>query len=253
LRASLTTDAPPQWAHHLGDRQCALTVRSSGLTFTAQDFFRPVEEVIAELGRMGVTMTNLRDIARELGVELSENPTIAELQNLQTRLREFDFKAFTNSFEGFLKQFQIGLEVFGEGTAASRAKGFRDVLTSEVGAPIFDALKEFDLDTAEGRQAAREFVQSIFTQLIAGDFDPEEFLGGLSLDQILQAIPQFIGFLNDATRERSRGSAGRADAKAARRKPLEEAGGLSDFFDETDVSDSAGGPGRWLVSPGSRS
>jgi methyl-accepting chemotaxis protein len=179
-------------------RNVALTqrTRTGGITGLEEiDFFRPVQDVLADLRKLGVGLDDLRDIARDADITLSESPTIAELQRLQQVLSEIDFRAFIDTFEGQMQRLSLQFEIFGalfDEPAERFAELIKLLNDPKVGAPaLFGALRGLDAATEEGRDAIRKIVQDLFTRATAGQITAEE-LNGLALDEFLQVLAQII-------------------------------------------------------------
>lgn len=175
------------------------------------DFFRNIEDVLADLRKVGVSLEDLRKIAGDAGVTLSQSPTIAELERLQKVLLELDFAAFTNTFAGQLSRLERQFDLFGDSfdEPAEKFAAFVALLNDpKVGAPgLFGALDGLETGTSEGRDAIRALIQGLFTKAVAGELTPEQ-LGGLSLKEFLDAL----ALLNDQLKAAGERSGDAAEA-----------------------------------------
>jgi methyl-accepting chemotaxis protein len=214
-------------------------VRNVPLTFqrstgrddiTGEDIFetlpRSVDQVLADLRRVGVGLDDLRQLAADAGVTLSDSPTISELQRLQRVLQEIDFGAFTDTFAGRLSSLQQRFELFGDAfdEPTERFAAFVKLLNDpKVGAPaLFGILDGLDTATEEGREAAQKILQNLFEQLDAGLITPE-MLNGLSVDQFREALSRLNQELAEGTSA--------ADARAEIFNAANERIGLEDIGD----------------------
>lgn len=173
-------------------------------------------EVITSLRQAGTSLKELQQVASDFGITLSESPTVDELKQLQEAIRTFSLSRMLETFSGALELFEAELQVFDIDDPVEKLRRFIALLTDDtVGAPaIFGELLKLDVGTAEGREAARAFVQGIFEQLKAGTLDPAAF-EGLDPSQVLQALPELIRRLGDAAGDATEPVAGLAEALAA--------------------------------------
>jgi len=149
----------------------------------------------AALKQAGITLKDLEELT---GVDLSGPLGIDQIKLLKQALVELDFKGFAGTFAGQLKALELQFQLFPKDfdTAEKRAEALTKLLTDEkVGAPaIFKALSGLDLGTEEGREAAREMVRAIFTQLREGTLDPA-LLNGLSFPELRDILSRLFGEL----------------------------------------------------------
>jgi methyl-accepting chemotaxis protein len=172
---------------------------------TGEDIFedipRSVSDVLADLRKLGVGLDDLRQIASDASITLSDSPTIAELQNLQRVLQDIDFAAFLGTFEGQLSALQQRFELFGDAfdEPGERLAAFVDLLNDPtVGAPaLFGAFEGLDAATEEGRAAIQSLIQDLFNRATLGEITLDE-LDGLNLEQFLAALQQLNDTVNDS-------------------------------------------------------
>lgn len=156
-----------------------------------EEFFnRSVKDILADLRRVGVSMGDLRKVAQEFNLTLSENPTWEELEALQRALRELDRAIFPDTFQGKIAEMEAMLRAIGESDPLKQLIARIAVLTGPQGAPAFAAaLKDLDLGTGEGRAEAIKRLRDLLgrvSELENADFGgllPQEFV-----DQLLVLI-----------------------------------------------------------------
>jgi len=158
----------------------------------------------AELGKAlrqaGISMKDFEQIAKDLGFDFSKGVTAEGLKAFQAALRELDFKAFTDTFEGQLSALEQRFRLFDVSEPSAQFDALIKLLTDpKVGAPaLFGALEGLDTKTAEGRAKAKEAIQKIFQGIVDGTITPE-MLNGLNLDQLREILDQLFGLLGDTT------------------------------------------------------
>ena len=156
-----------------------------------------VQDVLAALRKLGVGLEQLRRVAADFGIELSESPTTAEIQELQEAIRQFSLDALTNTIQGALKQLDLLAQV-----DPKRFGGIKGILKQvelftdpKKGVPaIAAAIGDLDLTTAEGRAEAIKRLTAILEDI--GSLDIGD-LGGLNPDEFLAAIAKLITGLQD--------------------------------------------------------
>lgn len=160
----------------------------------------------AELQKLGLTMADLRQIARDAGLELSENPTIEQLKQIRQYLNELDFSAFANSFAGAMERLSAEFELFPNRfkTSADRFKAILAELTnSETGAPdLFKGLQGIDTSTTEGQAAALAEIQRLFDLLKDKKLTAAD-LNGLSLEEFFATLKRLKQELGDLPQDKS--------------------------------------------------
>lgn len=164
-------------------------------------FFIPIAELLDSLNQAGTSIGQLRDLAEDFGLTLSELPTVAELQQLQEAVRDWQFGAFTKDFVGQLAALRLEFQLFDVEAPAEQFERFVALLKDpERGAPaIAEALGVFDLTTSAGIAAAKAELQGLFTQLQSGTLDAETFaalIGNLTPEQFLDALGELDGLLD---------------------------------------------------------
>lgn len=145
----------------------------------------------------GLTFTELQRIAESYGITLTETVAGFEqfrdaLQSAITKLGEFD-----TDLASQLQQAQAEIDIFGITDPAEQLR-IRNQATAGRSPALDRVLQGLDLNTAEGREQARLNAQALFDILKAGgDKLSDTDLGGLTGDELLQAILQLVGSLND--------------------------------------------------------
>lgn len=117
------------------------------------------------------------------------------LRELQEFMNEGDLTGWSATFTDQLARMELEFRVMGTG-AAGQFKTLIDYLTDpQTGAPgVFEALKDLDISTADGAEAAKKIIQGI----VAGFEGLEnEDLGELTQSQVLQMLERLFGYLPD--------------------------------------------------------
>jgi hypothetical protein len=145
----------------------------------------------------GLSLSELDEIAEKHGITLNGSidsfiQLIAAIDETRVKLGEFG-----TDLESQLRQASAAAQVFGI-TDPQALLGLTQSAYAGRSPALDRALAGLDLSTAEGREAARTALQDIFRTMQAGggrlsDAD----LGGLDGDELLQAILDLIGGLND--------------------------------------------------------
>lgn len=154
------------------------------------------------LRRAGTSLEELRQVAEDFGVTLSESPTIEELRQLQDAIKLERFSAFSQSFQDQLRALESEFGLFNIDDPIEQTRRFIALLSDpDVGAPaIAKALGDFDPETPEGIAAARRALQELFLQLKDGSLDAEGFaalLGNLTPEEFLAALERIDDMLQD--------------------------------------------------------
>lgn len=146
--------------------------------------------------RLGI-LDELQAIAAEYGITLNRNISSFEqlrdvLQDTITKLGEFG-----TDLDSALQQANAEAEIFGVTDPLERLGLTQDAYRGR--SPVLDQLTAgLDLSTAEGRARARENAQELFNTLKAGgDTLSADQLGGLTGQQLIDAILQLVSGLND--------------------------------------------------------
>lgn len=163
---------------------------AGGRTYSASD----QATIAAE--RLGI-LDDLQKIAAQYGITLNRNITSFEqlleaIQDTITKLGEFG-----TDLDSALQQANAEAEIFGITDPLERLGLTQGAYRGR--SPILDQLTAgLDLSTAEGRARARENAQDLFNILKAGgDTLSADQLGGLTGQQLLDAILQLVSGLND--------------------------------------------------------
>ena len=161
---------------------------------------RPMKDILRDLRAVGVGMEDLRKIAADFGITLSQSPTVAQLAQLQEAIRTFSLDKLLNTLGGQLKLLQLSARV--NPSDFEGIKGVIEkikVLTGAQGVPaLATALNGLDLTTEEGRIAAIERLVTLFKNL--KDVDLSQ-LGGLKADEFAEVIAELIESIRNAAPE----------------------------------------------------
>ena len=192
------------------------------------DFADDLERGLREVG---LTMEDLRHVAEELGIALSEDlPTYKELAQLLQAIQVTELTQFARDFTGQLQALRAEFELFDLDDPIKQLERLRDVFTSpQFGAPaLTQALAGLDLSTAEGRAAAERRLQDLFNLLRLGKLDAAA-LGGLTPDEFLQALLDFENTIDQANAAaESAGTSGQTAGFAVQRTITEVTGSRID-------------------------
>lgn len=143
-----------------------------------------------ELAKLHLTMEDLRQVARELGITFAgANPNLRELQQLLDAIAHTELTRFAKTFAGQLEALRAEFDLFDLDDPIAQLSRLRDVLGDpKFGSPALrEALAGLDLATAEGRAEAERRIQALFRAMQTGKL-PEAQLGGLTAEQFLQAL-----------------------------------------------------------------
>lgn len=165
-----------------------------------------IASLTEQLKKLGLTMADLKRIAKDAEIELSDSPTVDQLQQLQKYLNDLDFAGFANSFEGAMQRLNAEFELFPDQfrTNVERFKAILEELNNaEFGAPkLFGELAKIDTTTAEGKQAALAEIQRLF-KLYAENKLTADDLNGLNLQQFFEMLTRLKQELGDLPQEKS--------------------------------------------------
>ncbi len=153
----------------------------------------------AELKRLGLTLEDVRRIAKDAGIEVDQNPTIRQLQQVAAYLRDLDFSAFANSFAGSMERLNAEFDLFPAqfATNVERFKAIVGELNGPNGAPaLFKALAGIDTSTDSGKTAALAEIQRLFGLLKSGALTAAD-LNGLSLQEFFETLRKLKEELGD--------------------------------------------------------
>lgn len=166
-------------------------VVAGGESYSAQSQARVAAQAF------GLNVRELERLAAQYGITLNGNirsfEQLAEaIESTITKLGEFG-----TDLDSQLTQADAAAKIFGITDPLAKLGLTQGAYGGR--SPILDqALAGLDLSTAEGREAARTALQGIFTTLQAGGGTLSAAdLGGLTGDQLLQAILDLIAGLND--------------------------------------------------------
>jgi hypothetical protein len=191
------------------------------------------------LREMGITVSDLEDIADATGVDVSAltallkgetvvlaelNAEIAAVNEALELLAEQAFRSFGTQIDLLRAKFDIFDDVFEK--PVDRLQALIDILTDpDLGflpEEIQKQLKEFNLTTPEGRSALDAFIRTLFTRLAAGDFS---VLGGLTPDEFKQALLDTEELLDEIAENTTDDGTGGDTESAIIRKSITEVTG----------------------------
>lgn len=167
-----------------------------------------------ELGKLGLTMTDFREVAKGLGIEFAgATPTLAEMQKVLEALNAAELTRFATTYAGQLQAIRLEFTLFDITDPIEQlkklqalgkqfaGKGFIDPTTGKAvgGSQVLAGLGALDLSTQAGRDAAAKALQDIFDKLQAGTLTPAQ-LGGLSPQELLDFLNQFKQTLDAANK-----------------------------------------------------
>lgn len=178
------------------------------------------KKALEELKALGVGIDELRKIAADAGIELSDVPTFEQLEQLQAFLKSRSLEGLFEGIKGQLRKLELEAKL-----DPDAFKGLEGVmarirlLTGPDGVPaIAEALAGIDLSTEEGLIAAVEALRELGLNLDDIDFSK---LGDLNPDELLAEIVRLV----EGIRENS------AAAKSAVDAFLDAMGALGVQFD----------------------
>jgi hypothetical protein len=159
-------------------------------------------KTLSDLGRAlaaaGLSMKDLRQTAEDLGITLSEKPTVAELKQLQQAIRDSDLHLFFDTFAGDLERLDANDKIHGITDPIDKLIERAELLAKK--SPIFaEIFKGIDLTTVEGRVEAQRRLQQKWDELLA---DPEKFRAALDASWLsLAEFKAQMLSVNDALNE----------------------------------------------------
>lgn len=142
------------------------------------------------LGAVGLTMTDLEQVARALGVEIPEGTR--GMREFLTAVTDFlddiNLEEIFGTFTGQLELLRLELELFDVDDPVERLRRFVDLFTEFTKLPkeLQKELEDLDLSTPEGRARLEEITRQLFADL-APLFEAGAF-GELTFDQVLEFL-----------------------------------------------------------------
>ena len=180
-------------------RDVALTAKTiqaapiTGLPVEREDF-RSVDDILKDLRKVGVSLEELRQVAADFGVTLSESPTVLELEQLQEAIRTFSLQRLLDTLDGQLRLLELKARIDPaafEGLAGVIAK--LDVLSGKSGGKgipaIAKALEGLDPTSPDFAAQAIEKLKALFGNL--GTIPLEDF-GNIDPDKLPEILAQLI-------------------------------------------------------------
>jgi TP901 family phage tail tape measure protein len=162
-------------------------------------FFTTLQD---QLERVGLTMDDLAEVARQLNISFAGTiPTIEELELLLRAMAQVELTQFAETFAGQLAALRAEFELFNIEDPLEQLRRFIETVGDlDFGAPIFQFFRQLDLATEAGRQQAREWVQQLFRMMQEGTLTAAT-LGGLTSEQFLDALLEIERLLDTLERQ----------------------------------------------------
>lgn len=179
-----------------------------------------IAQLNADLARLGLSMTDLRAAAHELGIEFANTmPSLVELQQLLRVIQETELAQFADTLQGRLKALDAEAEFFGltaqeqlerlarelGGTHANPVTG-AITLNKDAAPAIARALQGLDLSLAKDREEFKRRLGELIKALeTPGGLTAAE-LGGLTPEEFLAELLKLGGFIDQANQAGDTGS-----------------------------------------------
>jgi hypothetical protein len=156
------------------------------------------------LMKAGLTLTDMRTLAKDLNIDLGEKDGFfdpARIQQFFQAMNSSEFARFDQTFAGqqdFLQTYFNVAGITDPGQQAAFAAANLGKIDPASGKPnngfLSDLIGQYDLDTPEGRAGLQTAFAGILQNLNNGTFDVGEF-GELTGSQFVQFIEYFTGLL----------------------------------------------------------
>lgn len=157
----------------------------------------------ALLSAQGMTFADLAEFAKQFGVTIdSKRIQFEDLEKLRQAIQASELTQFADTFAGQMQRLDAQFRLFPDlSRPIDQFEEFRKALTriKDGGGVLSDVLRDFDLSTAEGLEAASRRLQELFEQMQSGGLSAGQ-LGGLTPQELLDAILRAQGFI-DAQRK----------------------------------------------------
>lgn len=161
------------------------------------EFDLPINAILADLRRAGVSLEDLRKVAADFGITLSESPTVEQLRQLQEAIRKFSLSQLLDTLDGELRRLELKARI--DPATFGGLNGIVEkvkIFAGPNGVPaIAAALEGLDLTSAAGRADAITRLRALFDNIADLDLGA---LGDLSPDTFLDALVELITGLQDA-------------------------------------------------------
>lgn len=180
-----------------------------------------------ELAQAGVTMQDLQNIAKSLGITF--DGTVQSFRQLNDALQQANLAEYASTTAGQLQGLQDEFKVFDITDPIAQLQKLKAVLTGQFGSAGLGGALGQDLTTGAGRDAAIAALEALFAQVQNGTIDASQ-LGGLSLDQFTQQLEQLLTLLRS-----SGATAGTTSQFTTNRQITETTGSLLQALFTTDV------------------
>lgn len=152
-----------------------------------------IEFLRLELAKLGLTMDDLDEVAKALGIEF--DGSAASVKALHQAIGLIEFERLFETFGGQLSLLQQKFEIMDIDDPIEQLRQFLNVIHQFAGAEIDPPV--WNLDSEEGRTLAKRWVQKMFELLQSGEITPEQ-LGGLSFDEFRDFLDEFNRRLEEA-------------------------------------------------------
>jgi hypothetical protein len=162
---------------------------------------KSIRDVLDGLSSLGISLEELRVLAKNFQVQLSDAPTVEQIQQLQEAIRTLDFKKLTEGLEGQLDLLDLRKRINPDAFKGLTGVGAQlDILAKRVPA-LRDALEGIDLNAAGGPVAAMGRLRALFEAFTNGEIDLSQ-LGEITDPGAFAAlIAQLIEAIRDAVPE----------------------------------------------------
>jgi hypothetical protein len=176
--------------------------------FTGEPTFEEVDldiqSVLAGLRFAGVSLEELRQVAADLHITLSETPTIDQLRQLQAAIRTFSLKKMLDTLDGQLRLLELKARIDPEAfSGIDLVLAKIDILTGKTGGgkgipAIAEALAGLDPTAPDFAAQAIERLKTLFGSMgdldlsAFGDIDPSELPDIIAelIESLLATIPE---------------------------------------------------------------
>jgi hypothetical protein len=180
----------------------------AGLGLANGPFDLDTRRVRRILAGQGTSLSELKDVAKELGITLDTDNVqafIRTLQQLDRALKETELTRFADTFEGQLQAFNDEVALFNLDSPLEQLQALQRTLDKlakdgkDFSPAIQNALAGLDLADPSQRAEAKRRLQDLFTQLTTGALTPEDL--GLTLDQFRDLLRQLSGLIDQVDQQ----------------------------------------------------
>lgn len=165
----------------------------------------------------GLTLDDLKEAARALGLTFEQDRIVESFLQLRDALRQVEVERALQTFRGQMDLLEREMELFDVDDPIEELRRMRDVFLEFVDLPseLEREIAGLDLGTEEGRTRLEAILQRLFQQIAAGNLAPGAF-GGLTLDDLLDALLDLEGTIDEANEAVAEGDATRGGFTVSR-------------------------------------